>query len=212
MYEHYTGVILKKIERHNLNSLLELKQESWHLTHSSSIINFDDQEKWYQSIPSNTLVMMIVEPSKSFNESHLRYMGVVIYSNIDPISRSCDLSGSIFKEFRSNVANVEGAFQCGLDFGFEMLNLERIQAEVLEYHAAAQRLEIDVLGFVVEGRRRKAVYKAGHYFDSLMLGMLRDEWKSSKERRSLNQCCKNISLLHCHKMADQCEHAKATSN
>jgi hypothetical protein len=36
------------------------------------------------------------------------------------------------------------------------------------------------LGFKEEGRQREVVFKNGAYFDEVMFGLLRDEWKKEK--------------------------------
>lgn len=169
LYDHKDGVGLRKIQKGDLYRLLSLKLESWWGTHHSPIINIEDQQKWYDSIPDDQLFMIATKNEKP--------IGLAIYTDIDYINRSLNISGSIFSEFRADTELVKAAFSCGLDFGFEFLNMRRIGAEVLEYHLAAQYLEINHLGFTVEGRRRKAVYKSGLYYDSICLGLLRDEWE-----------------------------------
>lgn len=152
----------------DLFKLLALKNESWWGTHQTLILNIDDQQKWYESIPSSQLFLIA-----SKNDADV---GLCVFTDIDHISRTANISGSVFKEHR-NLDVVKPAFSCGLDFGFEMLNMYRLGAEVLEYHLAAQKLETDHLGSKVEGRRRKVVYKCGMYYDSICLGLLREEWE-----------------------------------
>ena len=72
--------------------------------------------------------------------------------------------------------------------------MRRIGAEVLEYHIAAQKLEISHLGFKVEGRRRKAVYKCGKYYDSICLGLLRDEWEREERVKAYGEDGCNMSF------------------
>lgn len=205
MYDHYTGMKMDKIDQSDLEDLFLLKQESWWGTHSTPIINREDQLKWYENLPKSTLVMSVraeVMPHVG-SVPTVTKIGVAIYSNIDPVNRSCDLSGSIFKKYRSIAPHVNHAFLAGADFGFEMLNLNRIQAEVLEYHLAAQKLEIDVIGFKAEGRRREAVYKAGAYYDSIILGMTRSEWEVTKASRNLTSCNKNVDVVRNQRLAQQ---------
>ena len=69
--------------------------------------------------------------------------------------------------------------------------MQRVGAEVLETHSAAQYLEMGYLSFKVEGRRRRAVYKAGKYYDSIQLGILREEWESQDRVKKYGDCCNN---------------------
>lgn len=183
MYCHKSGIVLRKIEKSDLADLLKMKQESWWGTHKTSIINYDDQSRWYENIPSNQL-FLIGEIDKP--------VGVAVYTGIDWINRCLNISGSVYKEHRSTCAY--SGFCAGLDFAFEMLNMHRVEAEVLEYHLTAQKLEIDILGMKVEGRKRKSVYKCGKYYDSIMLGMLRSEWEQHPRVLQYGDSCnKNFS-------------------
>jgi RimJ/RimL family protein N-acetyltransferase len=180
MYNHKDGVRLRKLHKGDLHSLLKLKEESWWGTHSTLIVNIEDQLKWYESISHNQLYMIAEKESKP--------IGIACYTEIDWFGRSLNISGSIYKESRQ-MDVVKSAFSCGLDFAFEVMNMQRVGAEVLETHTAAQYLEVGHLGFKMEGRRRRAVYKAGRYYDSILLGLLREEWQSHERVMKYEGCC-----------------------
>ena len=63
-------------------------------------------------------------------------------------------------------------------YGFEELNLNRIQLHVYEYNERARRA-YEKAGFTVEGRLREAVYREGRHYDELVMAVLRSEWTSS---------------------------------
>lgn len=203
MYQHKDGITLRKANRHDLGKICDLKNESWWGTHRALIFNYDDQVKWLESLKDNELVMVatVEAPAKKSNidkkskldtiqwmQRGCDFVGIAVYTDIDPINRSVNVSGSIAKHQRIPEI-VKAAFGAGVDFAFEMLNVERIQAEVLSYHKAAVDLELDYLGFVVEGIRRKAIYKAGIYYDSLVLGMLREDWEKNRRVIAYGPSC-----------------------
>jgi RimJ/RimL family protein N-acetyltransferase len=189
MYEHKDGINFRKIEASDLPALLELKRESWWGTHKSLIINSEDQRRWFESIPSDQLFLI----AETRWDNGWEPCGVAVYTNIDMISRTLQIAGSIYKAFRKT-ETVKNCFSGGLDFGFEMLNMQRIEAEVLEYNVPSQQLEIDHLGFTVEGRRRRAVYKCGRYYDSIQMGLLREEWEAQPRVKAYGDTCnKNFS-------------------
>lgn len=179
MYHHKTGVTLRKLNKADLSDLFKLKQESWWGTHNTLIINEEDQLIWYNSIPSNQLFLVAEKDQQAF--------GVAAYTNIDFINRKLHISGSIYKQYRNKFAY--DGFCAGCDFAFEMLNMHRIEAEVLEYHIPAQKLELGVLGMKLEGRKRKVVYKCGRYFDSLIIGLLRQEWQNQDRVKNYGDSC-----------------------
>jgi len=62
-----------------------------------------------------------------------------------------------------------------IEYGFDELNLNRIQLSVLSSNERAIRLYNGV-GFREEGRLRQAQYKHGQYLDVLLMGLLREEY------------------------------------
>jgi RimJ/RimL family protein N-acetyltransferase len=191
MYDHKDGISLRKVEETDLQSLLELKQRNWWGTHKSPIINSIDQKKWFESIPDNQLFLLGTRATATSNTP--TSIGVAVYTDIDWISRTLQISGSVFKNVRSDSS--KDAFCAGLDFAFEMLNMQKCEAEVLDYHIPAKKLEIDILGFKVEGVKRKSVYKCGKYYDSLVIGLLREEWESSERVKEYGDSC-NHNFSH----------------
>jgi RimJ/RimL family protein N-acetyltransferase len=63
-----------------------------------------------------------------------------------------------------------------LRHGFNTLNLNRIELGVYDNNPRAIR-SYEKAGFVLEGRKRSAVYKDGRYNDLLIMSVLRREWK-----------------------------------
>ncbi len=59
-------------------------------------------------------------------------------------------------------------------FGFDMMNLHRIQLDVYEGNARAQHV-YEKVGFQVEAVRRQAHYKFGHYMNVVVMGLLEGE-------------------------------------
>ena len=189
-YNHKDGISLRKLEFEDLNCLLDLKRESWWGTHKTLIVNKDDQEKWFRNIGKDELYLIAEKDSK--------VIGIAVYTCIDYISRKLSISGSIIKKHRA-AEIVIPAFSAGLDFAFEILNMRRVEAEVLESNLASLKLELDHLGFTIEGRKRSAVYKSGVYYDSLVLGLLRNEWEVQDRVMSYEGSC---SLNFDHSIAE----------
>jgi RimJ/RimL family protein N-acetyltransferase len=68
-----------------------------------------------------------------------------------------------------------------LSFGFQELNLNRIQLEVYDYNVRAIRA-YEKAGFVREGIRRQALFREGEYHDIHLMAILRDEWRAAPGR------------------------------
>ena len=65
-------------------------------------------------------------------------------------------------------------------FGFEMMNLHRIELDVYADNPRAQHV-YEKIGFVVEGRRRHDDFRAGGYRDTIMMGLLAGELRDPPE-------------------------------
>jgi RimJ/RimL family protein N-acetyltransferase len=61
-------------------------------------------------------------------------------------------------------------------YGFATLNLERIELRVLDANERARHIYAK-LGFVEEGRLRRAAFVAGAPADVIVMGLLRDEFR-----------------------------------
>jgi RimJ/RimL family protein N-acetyltransferase len=62
-----------------------------------------------------------------------------------------------------------------LKHGFETLNLNRIWLDVYADNPRAIR-SYEKVGFVLEGKKRQAMYKQGQYVDLHLMSVLREEW------------------------------------
>jgi RimJ/RimL family protein N-acetyltransferase len=59
-------------------------------------------------------------------------------------------------------------------FGFDHMNLQRIELTVFEPNARAKRA-YEKVGFVLEGTGRRSEYMDGHHVDSYLMGLLSEE-------------------------------------
>ncbi len=79
------------------------------------------------------------------------------------------------KEFWNNGYGTE-AGKILIEYAFNELNLQRIESSVYDFNERSIAMQKKV-GFQIEGRRRKAIFKGGRYVDEIILGILREEWK-----------------------------------
>lgn len=169
MYIHKNGITLTKIEKSDLPLLKELKNESWFGTHNITLVNDLDQERWFENLDSNKSLIL-----KAYNLVG-DIVGLYKIQNIDWVNRKYDSAHDIFKKHRGKGYS-KPVLEAGIDFGFEVLNMNRIDTEVLENNIASLKSALFV-GFIEEGIKRKCIHKCGEYLDSIFLGILRDDWK-----------------------------------
>jgi len=183
MYKHKNGITLIKIERDDLNILKDLKNESWFGTHKTSFVNEFDQERWFNSLGNDVLILKALNINNSI-------VGLYKIKNIDWINRKYDSAHDIFKEHRGKKYS-KLVLEAGVDFGFEVLNMHRLDTEVLDNNIASLRSALYV-GFKTEGLKIKSVYKCNEWLNSIVLGILKEDWISLDRVVKYNGCC-NIS-------------------
>lgn len=196
MYKHKNGIILRKLEKEQLPRLKGLKNESWFGTHNISFVNDLDQERWFDSLDSSKNLILVVSTIRDKQTGGgIPYKSEVVIglykiSNIDWINRRYDSGHDIFEAERGK-GYCKPLLAAGVDFGFEVLNMNRIDTEVLENNIASLKCSL-YAGFEEEGRKRKCVHKCGEYLDSIFLGVLRNDWSKLKRVEEYNGVC-NLS-------------------
>ncbi len=71
------------------------------------------------------------------------------------------------------------AMELLVNYGFNTLNLNRIQLETFSFNIRALK-SYQKVGFKEEGIRRQAIYVNGEYHDAIMLGILKNEYQKIK--------------------------------
>lgn len=64
-----------------------------------------------------------------------------------------------------------------LRYAFDEMGLHRLGLEVFSFNTRAIAT-YRKLGFREEGRRRESIFRAGHFHDEIMMGLLEPEWRS----------------------------------
>jgi RimJ/RimL family protein N-acetyltransferase len=72
------------------------------------------------------------------------------------------------------------ALQTLLDFGFGVMNLNRVEADIDPRNGASARSLLR-LGFRLEGHLRERWIVAGEVSDSALYGLLRAEWRAAPQ-------------------------------
>ena len=104
-------------------------------------------------------------------------VGFIRIPNIYWSNRGSDLILSMSDHEHKNVFERE-ALDLALNYPFRELNLNRVSIVTAEYDAEAVSL-YEGAGFILEARRRDAVYSGGRHWAALHFGMLSVEWEKN---------------------------------
>lgn len=132
------------------------------------------EEKWFEKMLENPmdeqpLVIEVLE------KDGWHPIGNCGFHKLDWRCRSAEVGIFIGKKSMWNQGFGTEAMRLLLQHGFDTLNLNRI---ALDVYATNQRAihSYEKAGFVLEGRKRQAMYKAGKFVDILFMSILRSEW------------------------------------
>lgn len=129
------------------------------------------EQKWVNDAIVNSKDIRLAVCERSNN----RYIGNVYLTDINYINRSAEshvLIGE--REFWGKGLATE-AYILLLEYAFKELNLNRVEAFVLENNVASIKMH-EKVGYKKEGVLRQRVYKNGLYQNQIILSLLKDEF------------------------------------
>ena len=138
------------------------------------------EEKWMQDLATtraNSTALFVIE---AFSIDATQPIGSISLNELNPKDRGATFGIAIGdKEYWGQGCGTEAA-RLLVKYGFEQLNLHRICSAVYSFNERSQRMH-KRMGFIEEGRRRKAIFKNGQYWDVVEFGMLSEEWKAGQK-------------------------------
>jgi RimJ/RimL family protein N-acetyltransferase len=140
-------------------------------------ISTTDQQRWYESITSDPL-------NKRFaiDTGQHGFIGISTLTNIDLKYRSAFHGIMIGAKDTQGKGYGTDTVMATMRFAFDELGLERLDGEIVEFNEPSRRLYVDKCGWTIEGKRRRSVYRNGAWYDSLVVGILRQEYVTLVER------------------------------
>lgn len=131
-------------------------------------------ERWFDGYLSGraNCVRCVAVDSRCPNQ----ILGLATLSGIDWIHRSCTFHIMVGPEAQGRGVG-KFALTEMLRHAFTDLGLHRVELSVLDSNTRARAL-YEKSGFVLEGTRRAAVFKNGHWEDMHTMGLLIGEWQA----------------------------------
>jgi RimJ/RimL family protein N-acetyltransferase len=103
------------------------------------------------------------------------FVGFVAIDQIEEQSGNFSTVSFILKQYRRQ-GYAEDAKHLMLKYMFDERRFEKYNTDCVETNEAIIR-HLKKLGCVEEGRRRYRVFTDGHYYDQILFGLTKDEWK-----------------------------------
>jgi RimJ/RimL family protein N-acetyltransferase len=144
------------------------------------VTDLQQDQWWHSALTDPNVVWFGIDDISQGNPA---LVGTCCLVDIDWVSRQTELRLRIGD--RAAWGRSLGSEACALllRFGFQHLNLDRIWLRVFAPNERALRL-YQRLGFVVEGRLRRAWTFQGVTDDVIVMGLLREEWRATQTQHA----------------------------
>ncbi len=168
-------VILRTLEREHCRQLWEQYKPTEPLpTEAVNVgLSVEGAGKWFEEMQAKQgqkhVYLGIFTPAGDL-------LGDVQLANINWRDRTATLGCSIAQPSSRGAGYGTDAVRTILRYGFQELGLHRVEGETAEFNTAACRV-MEKLCFREEGRRRKALYRSGKHWDSVIYGLLKEEFE-----------------------------------
>jgi RimJ/RimL family protein N-acetyltransferase len=113
------------------------------------------------------LGIMVREPEQ--------FIGVTGLHRLDIRNRHAEFGITIGEKSAWGKGHGTEATRLMVQYAFDRLNLHRVWLNVYEFNERARHV-YEKVGFRMEGRLRQDTYRDGRYWDTFVMGVLRDEW------------------------------------
>ena len=136
----------------------------------------DWEEKWFDSLKHKEdavyFSILLID-----QENPDKIIGNCAIQGINAKNRACSCGITIGEKDYHNKGFGTEAMEMLLEYGFNTLNMNRIELSVYEFNIRAYKLYQKV-GFIEEGRKRQARYHNGRYHDEIIMAILRKDWET----------------------------------
>ena len=114
------------------------------------------------------------------NKDSKEFLGTGGLFGFDNIVKTAELGIAIHAEKNWSKGYGTDTMRVLLKFGFDYLNLNRIELRVMDYNERGIKT-YEKVGFTHVGRKRQGHYKNGSYNDVILMDILKEEWDKIKE-------------------------------
>lgn len=168
-------VYLRPVEEDDLDVIYTAywDKEARRLTGTQTVLSRTRLQNWLETISSDNSRIDLIICLQENNEP----IGDIAMMEIDHHNQNAIVRISIFTKENWGKGYGTEAMSMFLDYGFNILNLHRIELEVFAYNSRAKK-SYEKLGFKQEGIIRDKLFYDGKFHDAILMGVLREEFVS----------------------------------
>ena len=174
-------VRLRRIERADLPRMAEWMNDPEVRDGLANVYPFSlvHEEQWFEAMLKlePAAQPFAVEAKERSGRSEWTLIGAAGFHGVDWRNRSAEAGIFIGRKDLWNRGYGTDALRALARWGFEELNVNRVWLRVYEDNARAIR-SYEKVGFRAEGRLRQDRFHRGRYFDTVVMGLLREEFRA----------------------------------
>lgn len=137
-------------------------------------ISLEDEIRWFEDFPKHAGKAYSYNVRLTEDDT---LIGFVLYYRYDPRNRVASIGVAIAEpDYREKGYGTE-AMRLMIEYGFNELNLNRIELTVSSFNARAIHV-YEKVGFKEEGLLRQSYFGDGMYHDVTVMSLLREEWEA----------------------------------
>ncbi|WP_454053772.1 UDP-4-amino-4,6-dideoxy-N-acetyl-beta-L-altrosamine N-acetyltransferase [Clostridium sp. Marseille-Q7071] len=170
------GLKLRKILKEDLMliAIWRMSEEVTKYMYTDPILNYETQLKWLKNIEANPFARYWVI---SYDDKPI---GVLSITSIDMINKRCSWAYYI-GDTSLRGKGIGKILECNIyDYVFEVLNLNKLCCEVLEFNEKVIEIH-KKYGSEVEGVLKEHIIKNGKPHNVVVMGITKDKWKAIKD-------------------------------
>jgi len=157
-----------KITRNDLEFVNRVRNEyASEYLHNSQTYSLEETYDWFKKTNPDFWIIWDLD-----NEMRVGYFRV---SNHSIQNKNIYIGADIAPEYKSKGYG-KVAYRIFIPYLFEQYDLHKITLEVLSTNTLAKSI-YEKLGFVIDGIKRDDVYKNGKYVDSVIMSIIKSEYK-----------------------------------
>lgn len=168
-------IYLRPVEKEDLDIIYASfwNEEARRLTGTQTVCNREKIRSWLEAVSMDDSRMDLIICLHESNE----LIGEIAMMEIDHQNQNAIVRISIFEKDNWGKGYGTEAMSLLLDFGFNVVNLHRVELEVFAFNPRAKK-SYEKLGFQQEGIIRDKLFYDGQFHDAILMGVLRKEFKS----------------------------------
>lgn len=171
------NILLRELRNNDmelLNNLINNPEIEHMVVGWSKPVTMSEQNSWFNNLTNDSNIRYAI----CLQENQNNAIGTAIISKLDWKNRCASFDIKIDPNNHGKGYGTE-TIKLLLKYSFEELNLHRISVSILDYNTKSQQL-FEKNGFILEGRKRQAIFKNNKYNDLLIYSILSEEYLSER--------------------------------